>query len=492
MLVLQRIREFLALLLIGLLPFHALLVTVLTKVIAGPDHAPLTTLALWKEGALAIILGIAIVECIANYLPPVRSGDQPGRSTINHKPDRIDLVIVALLILSFLVTFFTHHNWSLYLFGFRYDFVPLIAFLILRRVPWSAAFWRNIVRVILSTAVLVCVFALASLLLPVSAFRALGYSDLHSLYVPGGPLAPFQQIGGSALRRLQGPMSGPNQLGVWLLIPLGIVLTYVRHSTFHIQSLHKLGWLLMLFGLTLLLTFSRAAWIGLLVMLVLAVWPALRKLSTGRILGLGLVLIGAACIASFLFPSVVLRVASSEGHIRGPVEALQNMIEHPWGMGLGTAGPASNRISDACVMLEEGADTSWAVSHPDLCVFTGDTQVQPTDRACSCPFLPENWYLQIGVEMGLMGMVLYLLLIGFVVGGQWSVVSKQWSVNSEQKLTTDHWLLFSLTGVSVAALFLHAFEDAAVSYLLWVMLAALFHPSRVSLVHAQTDIQLHP
>jgi hypothetical protein len=38
----QRIRESLALILIALLPFHALAVTLLTKLIAGPGHAPLT------------------------------------------------------------------------------------------------------------------------------------------------------------------------------------------------------------------------------------------------------------------------------------------------------------------------------------------------------------------------------------------------------------------------------------------------------------------
>ena len=59
---LPRLRESLTLALIGLLPFHAFFVTVLTKMIAGSNHAPLPALAAWKELLLALILLLALVE----------------------------------------------------------------------------------------------------------------------------------------------------------------------------------------------------------------------------------------------------------------------------------------------------------------------------------------------------------------------------------------------------------------------------------------------
>jgi hypothetical protein len=454
---LQKMREWLVLVLIALLPFHALAVTVKTKIILGPDHAPMGMLALWKEAVLGIILVLAAIEILSSIKK-------------QKLPDLIDRIIIALIILSVLVTAATHANWSLYLFGFKYDFIPLVTFFVLRRVDWSEWFKKTVINVILIDGVIVSLYGIITLFMPAEFFRALGYSDLHSLYLPDKPLAPFQQIGGSVLRRMQSSMSGPNQLGIWLLIPLGILLRELLASSFKLLERKKLGLMLMLFGVALLLTFSRAAWIGAMVMLIVALYPWLKRLSSKILISgaAGIVLLGV--IAAVLFPSVLLRVSSSTGHIERPIEAINMMANNPLGRGLGTAGPASNRVSDACVMLDAGADASWAKDRPDLCVFVGDVQVQPPlptgelrpagqpiGRACNCPFLPENWYLQIGVELGWVGFAIYIALIVFVL-----------------YRLKERALKLSFIGISVAALFLHAWEDAAVAYTLWLLLGSSY------------------
>jgi hypothetical protein len=131
------------------------------------------------------------------------------------------------------------------------------------------------------------------------------------------------------------------------------------------------------------------------------------------------------------------------------------MMEHPFGTGLGSAGPASNAVTDTCVMLDAGADTSWAKDRTDLCVFVGGQQVQPMNDVCSCPVLTENWYLQWGVEMGFLGLVLSLLLFLFVFFK---------NVRSPAAL--------AFLGISVAGVFLHSFEDAAVAYSIWLLVAS--------------------
>ncbi|HRH93764.1 MAG TPA: hypothetical protein PKV72_04520, partial [Candidatus Peribacteria bacterium] len=182
------------------------------------------------------------------------------------------------------------------------------------------------------------------------------------------------------------------------------------------------------------------------------------------------------CVAAFVVivavarPASVLRLASSRGHLEKPLHALQLIGEHPFGIGLGTAGPASNRFSDTCVELEAGADATWAQEHPDLCVMVGGTQVQPA-KPCDCPLLPENWYLQIGIETGVLGLLLFLSLLAVV----WNSLLK---LKVSVPLAVPVALM--LAGVSVAALFLHAWEDAATAYTVWILVAAALSPQKKS------------
>jgi hypothetical protein len=170
------------------------------------------------------------------------------------------------------------------------------------------------------------------------------------------------------------------------------------------------------------------------------------------------------------------------------MEAISIMSDHPFGLGLGTAGPASNRGTDTCVHLLPQDDPAWAKPISNLCVFLGTVQVQPTDRACNCPLLTENWYLQWGVEMGWVGLLLSLVLAGIVF-----VRLKRLATSDERlaslssptlpatryPLPISPFQLFAFSiflvflGLSVAALFLHAWEDAAVAYTVWIILGTI-------------------
>ncbi|HVW66215.1 MAG TPA: hypothetical protein VHA78_00620 [Candidatus Peribacteraceae bacterium] len=451
---LQRVREWLTLVLIALLPFHALAVTVLTKIIAGPGHAPLSVLAGWKEALLGIILLIAIIEWAK-------------KRSWNISIDWLDVLILILVILTATISDVLHTGRSLALLGFKYDLLPLAAFFVARRVGWSAWFLEVLMTVILWVGGIVAVYGIVSFFLPPQFFYALGYSDATSLYIPNGPLAAFQQIGGLNVNRIQGPMSGPNQLGIWLLIPISIALLRVQK-----KAGAKLWALLIILLIALLMTFCRAAWVATFVMLLIIVYPWLRNHSSRRMwYGGAFTLLVLVFAAAALFPGELVRVSSTRGHLEHPLQAVQMMIAHPFGQGLGSAGPASNHVSDACVLLRPQDDPSWAKSQPNLCVFLGDTQVQPMNRVCQCPFLPENWYLQIGVELGWIGFVVYLALIVLVLVR----LTRIHEVHGEGMA---FFLMF--LGISVAALFLHAWEDAAVAYGAWMMLAAVLRHDRRS------------
>lgn len=448
---LQRSREYLTLALIALLPFHALMVTVGTFWILGRAAGPLATLAVWKELFLAVLCVLALLEILSR---PTKNKWKTVLSV-----DLLDLLILGLIILGIVIGGFQGNLGSSgFIYGFRYDFVPLIAFLILRRVEWSSGFFADAKALLVLVGGIVAGYGIISFFLPQSFFSQLGYSDLHSLYLPDQPIAAFQKIGGTELRRIQSTMSGPNQLGLWLLIPWSIMLASKRDA--QPARLRRLFFLALIAG-AMALTFSRAAWIATAVVLVMWMWRSLpRSLFKKKALQLGIAFAAFLLLLVITKPELLLRAASSRDHILRPLQAIQRIAEAPFGSGLGSAGPASNRVSDACVHLELGADASWAADRRDLCVFVGDAQVQPLDRECSCPFLPENWYLQIGVELGLLGFVFFVLLMLFLIE-KLSVLKK------------SEWVFLSFVGVSIAAVFLHAWEDAAVAYTLWLMCATV-------------------
>jgi hypothetical protein len=213
---------------------------------------------------------------------------------------------------------------------------------------------------------------------------------------------------------------------------------------------------LILIAIAILLTFSRSAWIASGVIFLIVLFKSVpRKVFFYALGGLFSASLLAFMVLYSFAPDIVMRSASNSNHLARPLEAIEVMKENPLGLGLGTAGPASNRVSDACVHLPEGSDASWASDRPDLCVFTGDIQVQPHGRVCNCPLLPENWYLQMGVEMGILGFVLFITLIIFVL----------------LRLRSSPYALLPFVGISIAALFLHAWEGSAVAYTTWILAA---------------------
>jgi hypothetical protein len=169
-------------------------------------------------------------------------------------------------------------------------------------------------------------------------------------------------------------------------------------------------------------------------------------------------LIFIVLIGLWLMPAVFIRSLSLQGHIERPLQAVQKIIERPLGLGLGSAGPAANRTHDGCVFLEENADISWASGSPDLCIFSGVVQVQPNNRVCDCAFLPENWYLQMGVEGGVISFCFFAALTLLILMRLWK--------------KKDDVIFFSFLAISIAAFFLHAWEDSAVAYTIWLMAAS--------------------
>lgn len=469
---LQHARERLTLALVALLPLHALFITVATRISFGPGNPPYSLLSLWKEGLLGVILALSALEIIRGA-EGRRQRTEGGVQNSVWALDRVDGLIIGLIAWSVFASLVAHGSLSLVALGFRYDFVPLVAFCILRRTEWSEWFRTRVVRVVLFGGATVAAYALLTMVLPMSFFTTLGYSELHSLYLPDKPLAAFQQIAESSIRRVQGPMSGPNQLGLWLLLPLAALLATWRTR----GAGPNLLLIIALVG-ALFFSFSRSAWVAAFGMTCVAAWLQFGGYLSRRAIVSGVLavmLLGVIAVLSA--PSALIRLSSSRGHVELPLQAIETMARNPLGLGLGTAGPASNRTSEACVKLRPQDDPSWAKDRPDLCVFVGEKQVQPLDHDCKCPLLTENWYLQIGVEAGVVGFLLFLAIVASILWRLWlQEVRRQKSEGRGQDAELGMVALFAFIGLCIGSMFLHAWEDAAVAWTVCLLLSLSLAP----------------
>jgi O-antigen ligase len=136
---------------------------------------------------------------------------------------------------------------------------------------------------------------------------------------------------------------------------------------------------------------------------------------------------------------------SAPDHIEASSEALQVVRDNPLGQGLGISGGNSLRFG-----VEGG-------------------------------ILSENMFLGVGVEVGVLGMALYVLMIGAVARAGWRRAA----------LSGDAWgyaAIAALVGTSIGGLFLHSFESPIVSIPAFVAagmaVTVVPQPRRQPLVHA--------
>jgi O-antigen ligase len=190
---------------------------------------------------------------------------------------------------------------------------------------------------------------------------------------------------GGATNRIEGGFAGlasnPNDLGLLLDISLPLVWYAYRTATITVTRYMALLTIIVS-AMTVVITFSRGAFLGLLVVAGLFAWK-LGKGKRVQILVLIAVLLPvllAVLPAGYsdrmlsIFYSDMDETGSREERIRLMETGVTSMIEHPLGVGVGM-----NMLSSV------NLGTGWHEVH--------------------------NAYLQVGVELGVLGLILYLLLI---------------------------------------------------------------------------------
>ncbi len=392
---------------VAIMPFHAFL-----SVWAGHLLGHQAIWQGWKEVLILILVALA-----AQY--------------VWHQPRRLDAIRepVALLIgvfagIAIIVTALTHPSLRAAAFGLKTDLEFLIIFVIAELVADDALRKRLTTTVLISSAVVIAFGLMQVFLLPRDFLTQFGYGP-HTV-------TPFQIVSPELPAvRILSTLGGPNQLGSFLILPLSIIWWRLLRRPRWWQLIYLLAG-----GVVLFHTYSRSAWLGLIVSL--GVITAMRLPKRWRIAGAIGSLATAAILVSTLLAisgshkllqqyllhqsfSAVPTDGSTNQHAGSLRDGYRLLIAHPFGLGLGAAGPAS---------------------------FHG-----------SHPIIPENYYLQIGIETGFAGLLVFIALqIGLGIklmrrANIWSAVP----------------LLGTLAGISVVNLFLHGWADSSTALVFWTL-----------------------
>lgn len=299
--------------------------------------------------------------------------------------------------------------------------IGVCAALLLSKVSGPTVF-----RLAVTISSVIAALGILQYFLPADFLTHLGYSDAR------GAKPSFLIDNKADLVRVMSTLREPNSFGAFLVLPM-LALTA---KLFRGGNRMLFGGLFALHGLALLLTFSRSAWLALILgelTLVALLYRNKIKLIVKRFWIIGIVLLlfaGGGIFAlrdQYFVQNVVFHAdentvddGSSEKHFDSIEMGSEAIAQHPWGHGPGTAGPVSMH----------------------------------TDK----PFITENYYLQLGYEVGVLGLILFVVICAIVILLLMAVPGWQSKV-----------LIAAFVGYAICNFFLHTWANEAVATQWWLL-----------------------
>jgi hypothetical protein len=361
----------------------------------------------------------------------------------------IDLMILIYIIYLTTISFGTTGIRGI-LYGGRYDFEFLIAF-------WMTYHGASLLSKPLSFYLKLFLYS-SGIMLILSWLLKFPFSEellLHFWY-SGSPSAwqfgnappIFHGIDGANVRRFQGILDWPNTMGAFLIMFSWWFAYYIREKKpwYFVNGLILLGLLIMI-----IYTYSRSALIGVLVgyMIIIVsgmvyIFRFYRKQFLS-ILIWGILLVGILSIQyAGTLGAILGRSGSTKGHLERMVTSFERFKAHPFGQGLGSSWPGYRHTQE----LE------WLTR----------AEIEEKDRF----YIPESWYIQQFVEWGIVGGLVFLILmfIFFI-----RLYKKQVILGA------------MFVGIGVMNLFLHTFESSPFVLLFFLLigltLAERYHGNRI-------------
>lgn len=290
---------------------------------------------------------------------------------------------------------------------------------------------RWFAKLIIAVSTIVCLLAIIQYNLPKDFMTHFGYSTdrgvLPAFFIDSKPDLP----------RVMSTLRDPNSLGAFLLLPLTLLVgAWFRRA----KDKLLIAGLILLHALVLFLTFSRGAWIGAFVSVGLFLLWNFRELFRRTIKRYWpMIIAGVVVFCGVLFllrdqyvvQNVIFHAdenttmaSSNDLHVELAKKGLEGIVDQPFGHGPGTAGLVAIHT-------------------------TG--------------FLTENYFIQIGYEVGIIGLLLFLALLVLLV-------HILWKSRSSMIVSAT---LASLAGLVAMNMLFHTWSNEAVAAEWWLMAGLL-------------------
>lgn len=389
-----------------------------------------TALRLWDE--VLLLLGVIGVLYLLLTDHKIR---------FNTLSRRLVWVILSYIALNFIWGLIAYKEHDVTAKALGYGLIVNLRYLIFFLITWSVALrlarlrshWQRLV--IWSAAVVVIVGLLQIFVLPHDFLKHFGY---------GPNTIPVSETinNNPNYIRIASTLRGANPLGAYLIIPISLMSVLILKGKRNWrQAVFLLGAVIVLFY-----TFSRSAWIGALVSIITILFTIhLSKKSQKIAIGVSLSFILLAVLGVIIFHNntrfqnftlhtqthSAVKTTSDTGHLTALKAGIKDIVHDPLGRGPGTAGPAS--VYNA-----------------------GRTRIS------------EDYYIQIGQELGWLGLVLFIVInvgVGYLL----------W-LRRDDPLALS--LFASLIGIALVNILLYAWADDTLAYIWWGLAGLAMAPDR--------------
>lgn len=401
-----------AIALMAVLPFHAFLSTWMGTTV-GP-------LWLWKSlrDIIIAVLALLLIGWVFARWRRVRE--------IVRLP--VSLLAISFTVLALLITVVNGVNQAQSLAGLAFGLRYILLFCIMLMTTWvlgiSQTDKARSLQWLLGITTFLVVFGLIQVtVLPADFLAHFGYG--------ADTIASVSIVDDNVdARRAFATLRGPNDYGAFMLIPFAIAIAMRKNSTsrFLLGGMASIG---------LILSSSRSAWLGALMIVGIKIVQTLYTRRTQKTMIAGVMTGGVIIVAIVGYLAVTvpaLRLAifhsspsdthltegSTDKHWQATSAGIDRLVAHPFGCGLGCAGPAS---------------------------FYGND-----------PKISENYFVQIGEETGIIGMITWISLF---------VVAMRYLYGYARSDEIALGLFLAGLGITIVGVFLHVWADDALSLLWW-------------------------